>query len=79
MSAPTTMRLGYRLSYSAFDSRRNSGLNRMFFTPYFAFTEAVNPTGTVLLTTMYASGFTRLTSWITLSTALVSKKFFDGS
>ena len=35
-SVPTTMRLGYRLSYSALDSRRNSGLKMMFLEPVFS-------------------------------------------
>ena len=43
---------------------------------YFSRTEAVKPTGMVDLMTMMASGLHRITSWITASTAEVSKKFF---
>lgn len=42
----------------------------------FSRTEAVKPTGMVDLMTMMASGFTFITSWMTASTAEVSKKFF---
>ena len=73
LSVDTMIRLGYRLSYSALDSRRNSGLNIIFFVSYFLRTDSVYPTGIVDLMTMMASGFTFKTSSITASTAEVSK------
>ena len=75
-SQETMMREGYRLSYSALDSRRNSGLKMMFLVWYFYRTEAVNPTGMVDLMIIVASGFTFRTSSMTASTAEQSKKFF---
>ena len=73
MSVPTMMREGYRLSYSALDSRRNSGLNRMLSVPNFSRTLAVYPTGMVDLMTMMASALYCMTSLMTASTAEVSK------
>lgn len=78
-SQPTMIREGYKLSYSALDSRRNSGLKRMLWLPVFALICRVYPTGIVDLITMMASGLTDSTISITDSTADVSKKFFCGS
>ena len=46
-SVETMIRDGYRLSYRALDSRRNSGLKMMFFVLYLARTLSVYPTGIV--------------------------------
>ena len=43
---------GYRLSYNALLSRRNSGLNRILLQPSRSRMEAVNPTGIVDLITI---------------------------
>ena len=47
----------------------------IFLHRYFSRTLAVKPTGMVDLMTMTASGFTFITSRMTVSTAEVSKKF----
>ena len=70
------MRDGYKLSYKAFDSRKNSGLKIIFLVLYFLRTEAVYPTGMVDLIIIIASGFVFNTSSMTASTAEQSKKFF---
>ena len=67
---------GYRLSYNAFDSLKNSGEKMIFLLPVFSLILCVYPTGIVLLMTIMASGLISITCLITLSTALVSKKFF---
>ena len=73
------MRLGYRLSSIACDSRRNSGLKRMFLLWNFSRTDAVYPTGTVDLMTTAASGLHRVTSPMTSSTAAVWKRWVTSS
>ena len=70
---PTIILLGNKLSYSALDSRKNSGLKMMLLQWYFSRMEAVYPTGTVDLMTMIALGFAFMTSSITFSTAAVLK------
>ena len=51
---PTMIREGYKLSYSAMLSLRNSGEKRMFPHPNFSRSAEVYPTGTVLLITTTA-------------------------
>lgn len=72
-SVETMTRLGYRLSYSALNSRRNSGLKITFSPSIFLQTDSVYPAGIVLLMTIMAFGFTFMTRSITDSTAGVSK------
>ena len=67
------IRLGYKLSYSARLSRKNSGLNNKLRTPICARMCWENPTGTVDLITSMASGFASMARPITFSTAEVSK------
>src|SRR5699024_11376117 len=74
-SQETIIREGYKLSYKAFDSRKNSGLNKMFFVLYFLRTDSVYPTGMVDLIIIVALGLAFNTNSITVSTAEVSKKF----
>ena len=75
-SVPTIILDGYRLSYNAFDSRKNSGLKIILSQWNFSLMLAVYPTGIVDLITIIASGLYSITSLITASTADVSKKFF---
>ena len=51
-SHPTIILLGNKLSYKAFDSLKNSGLNIMLFALYFSRTDLVYPTGMVDLITI---------------------------
>ncbi len=69
------MRLGYRLSCSAFPSRKNSGEKIIFKFVVFScsFSLAVYPTGTVLLIIIVAFGLIFDISFMTDSTLLVSK------
>ena len=76
---PTTIRDGCRLSCSALPSRRNSGENRMLSVLCASHMRSANPTGTVDLMTMVASGAMARTCSMTASTELVSKKFASGS
>ena len=72
-SVPTIILDGYKLSYKARPSRRNSGENRILLVWYFSLTDSVYPTGTVDLIIIIALGFTSNTCSITLSTEEVSK------
>ena len=67
------IRLGYRLSYNALPSRKNSGLNRSFVFAYFLRISPVNPTGTVDFITITARGLTSDARAITSSTESVLK------
>ena len=71
--APTIILEGYKLSYNALPSRKNSGEKIIFSVSYFFLTLSVYPTGTVDLITIIASLFTLRTSSITCSTDEVSK------
>ena len=71
--SPTIMRDGYKLSYKALPSRKNSGEKIILSTPNFAFNCSVKPTGTVDLITIIALGLIDNTSCTTDSTLLVSK------
>ena len=71
--SPTIILEGYRLSYKAFPSRKNSGENMIFSHPVSSLTFAVYPTGTVDLITITASGLIFITPAITASTDEVLK------
>ena len=73
LRSPTTIRDGWRLSWSARPSRRNSGLNTIGSPGVAASIRSVKPTGTVDLTTRVASGAAAWASARTRSTELVSK------
>ena len=78
-SSPTTMRDGCWLSCSAWPSRRNSGEKKIVAPGCRSRMSSVNPTGTVDLITIAASGFTASAPAITLSTERVSNRFVFGS
>ena len=71
--------LGYKLSYKALPSLKNSGQKIILLEPITSLMCLVYPTGIVDFITIIAFGFTFVTTLITASTAEVSKKFFSGS
>ena len=71
--SPTIIRDGYKLSYNALPSLKNSGENIIFYVLNIFLTFFVYPTGTVDFITIIASGFTDKTFAITTSTLLISK------
>lgn len=71
--SPTIIREGYKLSYSALPSRKNSGENIILLHSNIFLTLLVYPTGTVDLIIIVASGFIDNTLAITASTLLVLK------
>ena len=77
--SPTTIREGWRLSWSARPSRRNSGEKSTRSVPSRSRSAAVNPTGTVDFMTAVARGSISRMSATTCSTLLVSKKFVRSS
>ena len=54
--SPTTILEGYKLSYKAFPSLKNSGEKIRLSMPYFSFIDLVKPTGIVDLIIMIDSG-----------------------
>jgi hypothetical protein len=78
VASPTMIRLGYRLSWSAWPSRRNSGENSTS-RPCSLVIRSEKPTGTVDFTTGTACGATSTTVRITDSTDEVSKASVLGS
>lgn len=79
LAAPTTMREGRRLSYSALPSRRNSGEKTIRWSARRAESFSVQPTGMVDYITIQALSFTARTAAMAASTLEVPKKFFCGS
>ncbi len=79
VSEPTTIREGWRLSWSARPSRRNSGLNRIEAPAWASRSVLVYPTGTVDLITTVAAGFAARAALVTRSTVEVSKRSVSGS
>ncbi len=73
------MRLGCRLSHSAFPSRRNSGEKMMRREGWAWRIRTVKPTGTVDLMMTVACGACRDTASMTCSTDVVSKCMVSGS
>ena len=71
--SPTIILDGYKLSYKAFPSLKNSGLKIILSIWYFSFIALINPTGTVDLTTIVVFIFILLTFFIISSTEEVSK------
>ncbi|MNI71231.1 hypothetical protein D3C73_1270920 [compost metagenome] len=71
--SPTITLEGYKLSYNALPSRKNSGENIIFCVLNFILASSVYPTGTVDLITKVAFGLILNTLEITLSTLFVSK------
>ena len=71
--SPTTIREGYKLSYNAFPSLKNSGEKTIFSVLNFAFNSNVYPTGTVDLIIKVASGRMIRAFSITSSTVEVLK------
>ena len=71
--SPTIILDGYKLSYNAFPSLKNSGLNIIFSISYFSFIACIKPTGTVDLTTIVVFIFISFTFFIISSTVDVSK------
>src|SRR5690625_1111873 len=70
--SPTMILDGYKLSYKALPSLRNSGENMMLSVSNFSLTDFVYLTGMVDLITMTASGLMDYIFSITVSTLLVS-------
>ena len=73
LCSPTIILEGWRLSYKAFPSLKNSGEKIMLSASNISFTLFVYPTGTVDLITIVASGLIDSTFAITASTLLVLK------
>ena len=70
---------GYKLSYSAFPSLKNSGENIILFILYFVFILSVNPTGTVDLIIIVVCIFIFFIFSMVSSTSEVSKKLLFSS
>ena len=77
--SPIIILEGYKLSYNACPSLKNSGENIILSILYFSFIDFINPTGIVDFITIVVSIFISLTFFITSSTLDVSKKFFSSS
>ena len=77
--SPTTIRLGYKLSYKALPSLKNSGLKIIRSVLNFFDTSFVYPTGIVLLITIMAFSLQERTFEITSSTAEVSNLLVTSS
>ena len=73
--SPTIILDGYKLSYKALPSLKNSGENIIFVIPYFFFIDSTYPTGIVDFITIVVSRLIEITFSIMSSTELVSKYF----
>ena len=73
LCSPTIILEGYKLSYKALPSLKNSGENIIFSVSNISLTLFVYPTGTVDFIIIVASGFIESTLAITASTLLVLK------
>ena len=75
--SPIIILEGYKLSYKAFPSLKNSGENIIFFFLYFFLNSLVYPIGIVDLIIIVASLFTSIIFLIVSSTLCVSNTFVD--